>query len=72
MLIICLRTKNEEELMMDFLTVNNKDDLLQQIENLKLELIELSNKKGMVHPETIQMSQKLDQLLNQIQSQNLS
>lgn len=58
--------------MMDFLTVNNKDDLLQQIEHIKFQLIKLSNKKGMVHPETIQMSQKLDQLLNQIQSQNLS
>ncbi|WNF38292.1 aspartyl-phosphate phosphatase Spo0E family protein [Bacillaceae bacterium IKA-2] len=66
MIITCLTTKIEEEQ----LPVNNKDDLLQQIENLKLELIDLSNKKGMVHPETIRISQKLDQLLNQVQSQN--
>jgi len=54
------------------LTVNNKADLYQQIEYLKIQLIELSTKKGMLHPETIQLSQELDQLLNQIQSQKLS
>ncbi|WP_458415330.1 aspartyl-phosphate phosphatase Spo0E family protein [Schinkia sp. CFF1] len=42
------------------------------INNLKEKLIKCGMEKGLTHPATIALSQKLDQLLNIIQSYNIT
>ncbi len=56
----CLRQNKEtgEELM-------SKKELCVKIKSLKIRMIQTSNEKGINHHLTIQISQKLDRLINQ-------
>lgn len=45
--------------------LKSKKELYLKIESLKIRMIQTSNEKGMNHPLTIQISQKLDRLINE-------
>lgn len=46
---------------------NVPDSVIQQIEALRSKLIKCGLEKGFNHPATIELSQKLDKLLNKVQ-----
>lgn len=45
--------------------INVADDLKEQIEQKRSEMIDLGMEKGFTHQETIQASMELDELINQ-------
>ena len=45
--------------------MKSKKELCKEIESLKIRMIQTSNEKGMNHPLTIQISQKLDRTINE-------
>ncbi len=47
---------------------NIKSQVESEIRNLKLQMIQSGITKGLNHPDTIKLSQKLDKLLNDLQN----
>ncbi|MBU8567136.1 aspartyl-phosphate phosphatase Spo0E family protein [Virgibacillus pantothenticus] len=45
--------------------MRSKKELCLKIKSLKIKIIQTSNEKGKNHPLTIQISQKLDKLINE-------
>jgi len=47
------------------MSIADKMEIMKKIQKLRTHLISVEMKKGLTHPDTIQVSQNLDKLLNE-------
>lgn len=50
--------------------VMDKETMLEEVERLRKRMMEVANEKGFSSVESVQISQRLDTLLNEIQQQS--